>query len=130
MPRITEITVSAGRVISHPFKQYENLRPMITLKAVLDDGEDFEVVAKDLQAKAEGMIEDHGRYMVKSLEELEALTRRQSRVASLEASIRRAQADLNVLRKEMPSLADLSAKDESEDDRDDDDEPFHPGRWK
>lgn len=116
MPKVTELTVSAGRVIPHPFQQYANLRPMITIKAQLDDGEDFEAVAKDLQAKAEGMIEDHSRYMVKSLEELEELTRRQAKVASLEASIRRAQEDLDRLRKEMPALADLSARDQPTDE--------------
>lgn len=132
MPKITEITVSAGRVVPHPFQQYANLRPMITLKAELEDGEDFRVVAKDLQATAEGMIEDHSRYMVRSLEELEDLTRRQARVASLEASIRRAQADLDELRKEVPALAGPDAEGprvavdahEPTEDEDVDDIPF------
>jgi hypothetical protein len=106
--KVTEITVSAGRVIPHPFQQYANLRPMVTLKADIDDGEDFEKATKELQAKVEGMIEDHSRYMVKSLEELHDLTEKQARVASLESQIRRAQTDLDAIRKGMPSLEDHS----------------------
>lgn len=112
MAKITEITVSAGRVIPHPFQRYANLRPMITLKAEVEPGEDPTEAARGLQAKAEGLIEDHARYMVRSLEELEDLSRLQSKVASLEASIRRAQEDLDRLRREMPALADLSERDE------------------
>lgn len=131
MPKITEITVSAGRVIPHPFQQYANLRPMITLKAEIEPGEDPTEAAKGLQAKAEGLVEDHSRYMVKSPEELEELSRRQAKVASLEASIRRAQEDLDRLRKEMPALADLSEREPSDPRRDefdpDDDEDRRAG---
>ncbi len=133
MPKITEITVSAGRVIPHPFQQYANLRPMVTLKAEVLPGEDFEAITKDLQAKVEGMIEDHSRSMVRSLEELEDLTRRQAKVASLESSIRRAQMDLDLLRKDMPALADLSKKDKEPDEEpeyDYDAPESDPNRWK
>jgi hypothetical protein len=130
MPKVTEITVSAGRVIPHPFVQYANLRPMITIKAELDEGEDFKAVAKDLQATAEGMIEDHSRYMVRSLEELENLTRKQARVASLEASIRRAQSDLDELRKDMPALQAIAGDRPASDgdDDEDDNDPFDDRR--
>ncbi len=132
MPKITEITVSAGRVIPHPFTQYANLRPMVTLKAEVLPGEDFETITRDLQAKVEGMIEDHSRSMVKSLEELEDLTRRQAKVASLESSIRRAQMDLDLLRKDMPALADLTKKDKEPDEEpeyDYDAPESDPSKW-
>ncbi len=57
--RITEITVSAGRVIPHPRESYANLRPMLSLKATLDDNDFPADVAKTLQAAAESLLIGH-----------------------------------------------------------------------
>jgi hypothetical protein len=102
--KVTEIVVSAGRVVNHPFEQYSNLRPSITLKASLDEGEDFETATKQLQAKAEQLVEDHKNNMLTSIEELHMLTERQREVASLESSIKRAQSQLDRIRAETPQL--------------------------
>ncbi len=114
--KVREITVSAGRVIPHPFQSYANLRPMVSLKADIDDGEDYEQMTKELQAKVEGMVEDHSRYMVKSLEELHELSEKRAQAASLEGQIRRAQRDLDAIRKGLTALPGLSVEDT--DDRD------------
>lgn len=57
--RITEITVNAGRTFNDPYESYANYKPGLTLKAALLEGEDAEQVAKDLQAKAEELMDAH-----------------------------------------------------------------------
>ena len=37
--KITEIVVSAGRTFNHPYENFSNLRPQVTLKATPDEGE-------------------------------------------------------------------------------------------
>lgn len=102
--KITEIIVGAGRTFNHPFEQFSNLRPSVTLKAVLDDGDNPEQIIKDLQAKAESMVEDHKNNMLQSLRELHNLTLRQREIASLEKQLREAQTRLDEIRKEYPQI--------------------------
>jgi hypothetical protein len=59
MPKVTEITVSSGRVLPHPHESYANLRPSLSLKASLEDGESVEDAALILQVKAEILLEAH-----------------------------------------------------------------------
>jgi len=106
--QITEIIVNAGRTFNHPYESFSNLRPSVTLKATLVDGEDAIAAAKDLQAKAEELVEDHKRNLLEQLEELYQLTQRQQEMASLEAGLRKAQNRIDEIRKENPQLA-LSA---------------------
>lgn len=98
--KVTEIVVSAGRVFSHPFESYSNLKPQITLKAALDPGEDPATAVKALQAQAEGLVEDHKRNLLSSIRELHRLTERQSEVAALERSLQSAQERLDAIRRE------------------------------
>jgi hypothetical protein len=103
--QITEIIVNAGRTFNHPYEQYSNLRPSITLKATLAEGEDAGAATKELQAKAEELVEDHKRNLLAQLEELYNLTQRQQEVASLEAGLLKAQRRIDEIRKETPQLA-------------------------
>lgn len=117
MPKITEVIVNAGRTFNHPHESYSNLRPSVTVKADVLDGEDWQAVAKELQAKAESMIEDHKRNMLNSLEELHDLTTKQREVAELESRIVSAQSRLDRIRKETPALQlGLNLPDRDEDD--------------
>lgn len=101
--RVTEITVSAGRVVSHPTEQYSNLRPGLTLKAVIDEGEDFETVCKTMQAKAEKLIEDHKNSLVEGIVALEQMRREDREIQSLESEIEDSQRRLERLRSRHPS---------------------------
>jgi hypothetical protein len=57
---MAKITISAGRTFNHPYEQFANFRPGLQLKIVPDeDGEDAIQIIKDLQAKIEGLVEDH-----------------------------------------------------------------------
>lgn len=111
--RVTEITVGAGRTFNHPFESFSNLRPSVTFKAELQDGDDPATVARDLQAKAESLVEDHKQFMLTSLRNLHYLTEAQRRYTTLQEQIKQAQADLENLRSENPQL-ELPAADEGE----------------
>ena len=104
MPQVQEIVVSAGRTFNHPFESYSNLKPSITVKATLNEGEDWEAATKQLQATAEGLIEDHKRHMLQTIEEVEELRRKGDEVARLDRQIRQAQERLDALRSGAPAL--------------------------
>lgn len=118
--KITEINVSAGRVISHPIEQYSNLKPMVSLKAVLDDGEDFEAATKQLQAKAEGLVEDHANQLTKHIRDMFYLGEKEKEAKRLEDTLIAGQKRLQEIRSEIPLM--LNGEDDSEAER----ETFHP----
>ena len=107
--KITEVVISAGRTVSHPLESYANLRPQVSLKASIEDGEDYETVVRNLQAKAESMVEDHKNSLVKGLIEIDHLSRQQQRIESLERNIRDSQNELENLRR-TPSLSQASVQ--------------------
>lgn len=102
--KINEITVSAGRTFNHPYEDYSNLRPSVTIKASLDDGDDPEKVLSDLQAKAEKSVEDHKQNLLHSLEELHYLSEAQRDMTTLAEQIERSQKRLDEIRKAHPQL--------------------------
>lgn len=110
--KITEITVSAGRVISHPVEQYSNLRPQISLKAVLDEGEDADAATKQLQAKAEGLVEDHANQLTQHIKEMYYLSEKEREAQKLEENIIASQRRLEDVRGEVSLM--LQPKPESE----------------
>lgn len=102
--KIETITVTAGRTFNHPHEQYSNLRPEVVLHATLEPGEDAAVAAKELQARAEGLVEDHKQGMLRSIEELWQLSQRQAEMRGLENELKRTQRRLEEIRKENPAL--------------------------
>lgn len=102
--KITTITVHAGRTFNHPHEQYSNLRPEVVLTATLDEGEDAAAAARSLQAKAEGLVEDHKNGLLRSIEELHNLTERQSELRGLQKQLQSAQSRIEEIRKENPDL--------------------------
>ncbi|TXH09641.1 MAG: hypothetical protein E6R03_16485 [Hyphomicrobiaceae bacterium] len=105
--KITEITVTAARTFNHPYEQYSNLRPEVVLRATLDEGEDVNAATRALQAKAEGLVEDHKRGMLKSIEELYQLNLQQQEMQGLERTLRGAQQRIEEIRKQNPGLSEL-----------------------
>jgi hypothetical protein len=103
--KITEITITAARTFNHPHEQYSNLRPEVTLKASVDEGEDAAAAVKLLQNQAEGIVEDHKQAMLRSLHELHDLTERQAEVRGLQKELECAQSRLKEIRSEHPQLA-------------------------
>lgn len=54
---ITKITVSASAGFNHPFEQYANFKPGITLEAVIPEGENADLCARALQEKAQDLVD-------------------------------------------------------------------------
>ena len=102
--KITSITVSAGRTFNHPYEQYSNLRPEVTMTASLEDGENAWEATKALQSTAEGLVEDHKRGLLHSIEELHKLTEYQAEVRGLQEQLQRAQNRMNDIRSQNPTL--------------------------
>ena len=102
--QVTEIVVSAGRTFNHPYESYSNLKPHITLKATVSEDEDPDEVVKQLQAKAESLIEDHKRNMLQSLEDLYRLKQAQQEMMNLEKHLIDAQERIKELREKHPHL--------------------------
>ena len=101
---ITEIVVSTGRTFNNPHEQFSNLRPEVSLKAVLSEGEDPLEATKRLQSIAEGLVEDHKQGLLKSLDQLNELTTRQAEMRGLQKELERTQARLDFIRGEHPEL--------------------------
>jgi hypothetical protein len=102
--QITEIVVNAGRTFNHPYESYSNLRPSVTLKATIAEGEDPDATTKQLQAKAESLVEDHKRNMLQSLEELHHLEQAQAEMINLEKHFTDTQERIKELREKHPRL--------------------------
>lgn len=102
--KIQTITVTAGRTFNHPHESYSNLRPEVVLTATLSEGEDATAAAKQLQAQAEGLVEDHKQAMLKSIEELYQLSERQAEMRGLQKQLLRAQERLEEIRQAHPQL--------------------------
>ena len=94
--KITEITISAGRTFNHPYEPFSNFRPSLQIKAVpTEDGEDAVKIIKNLQAIAEGLMEDHKKHI---LEVLNIQTQGGWQIG-LEEGIRQNQKKYEILRK-------------------------------
>src|SRR5690606_11594598 len=82
--KITEITVNVGRTFNNPCESYSNLRPEVTLKASLEDGEDPITSAKELQHRAEQLVEQHKTQLLTDLDNLHRRTTMTRDIARLE----------------------------------------------
>jgi hypothetical protein len=127
MSRITEITVSSGRVLPHPYVSYANLRPMVTLKAIVEEGgEPLRVSdATTLQLECETLLDQHVALIMANIEKarqdrLDALER--ERQERLEARKARMGAQDQATIDEEAAEDDLDEDDE--DDLEDDERPY------
>ena len=102
--QVTEIVVSAGRTFNHPYEQYSNLRPQVTMKAALQEGDDPDQAAMALQAKAEKLVEDHKNSLLKQITELHYLSEAKREMQDLEQRLHTSQMRLNQIRVENPQL--------------------------
>jgi galactokinase len=102
--KIKTITVQAGRCFNHPYEQYSNLRPEITMTAEIDESDDPIAAAKALQQQAETLVEDHKRAMLASIEDLEQMRRSQAELSELGRLMNRQQARIDELRRQHPEL--------------------------
>jgi predicted RNase H-like nuclease (RuvC/YqgF family) len=114
--QIKEIIVKAGRTFNHPHEQYSNLKPEVELRATIEDGDIPEECVQKLQAKAEGLVEDHKQGLLKSIKELYQLTQRQAEVQGLQKTLQQAQERMEQIRREFPDVKLLPNSDEQGND--------------
>lgn len=74
------------------------------MTATLDDGEDAGTATKQLQAQAEGLVEDHKRAMLESIESLHRLSEQQAELRGLQRTLTDAQERIEAIRQANPEL--------------------------
>ncbi len=102
--QIQEITVTAARTFNHPHEQYSNLRPEVTIRATLGPDDDATAAVKAMQAQAEGLVEDHKRNMLQSINELYEMSQEQAELKGLQKQLTGAQARIDEIRAKHPQL--------------------------
>lgn len=112
--QITEIVVSAGRTFNHPYESYSNLKPAITIKATIVDGEDAFEITKQLQRKAEQLVEDHKNNLLQGIREMEVMSSAMREMNNLEAEMERAQERLDQIRKMYPEFKHTQIEQKTE----------------
>lgn len=110
---VTEITITSGRTFNHPHEQYSNLRPSVTLKASLAEGDDPDAAIKALQAKAERLVEDHKTLLLESLDRIWEQDQIDGQIADLERQLTSAQGRLESLRNQRSLLPAANAETEN-----------------
>jgi hypothetical protein len=55
--KVTEVTVSGGYTISHPYQQYSNLRCDVSLRVVIEEGDDLETVLEAARYKVDAQLD-------------------------------------------------------------------------
>ncbi len=96
--QITEITVTAGRVLPHPEHAYANIRPEVTLRAMLQPGDEPGQAVRALQLQAERLVEDHATVLVASIEQRKIAQHEMDQISRLEQSVQSGQAQLEEIR--------------------------------
>ena len=91
---IKQITVTAGRTFNHPFEQYSNLRPELTITATLAPGEDLDHATRTLQARAEKLMEQHKENLLETISLVEQEKSRRAEVERIRRQINQTRADL------------------------------------
>jgi hypothetical protein len=106
--KITEIDAAAGRTFNHPHEDYSNLRPSITLRAVLTEGDDPVACAKTLQQTAEQLVEDQKIGMLKALDEAHEMGEARSRMIGLARQLKAAQEEMDTIRQQWPQASQIA----------------------
>lgn len=95
--QISQIQVSAGRTFNHPYEQYSNFRPGITIVANLSEKDNPEQCAQELQRQAETFAEQQKQTILKDIEELRLIEKNMTRKAKLELQLQEIQHELEYL---------------------------------
>ena len=102
--KVKEITVQAGRTVSHPFESYANLRSDITMRADLEDGDDADAAIKALQAEAENRVQGHIDQVVKDIQSVRELEELDRRIGMYERQMPEKIAELERMKKQREEL--------------------------
>ena len=98
--KITEVTVSAGRTFNHPYEEYSNFKPRLSMTATveIEEAETAEEVIHFLQLKAETLMEEHKRSILESIRNKHCIREiPEARRQTLNETIERAQQELKTM---------------------------------
>ncbi|MCA9015903.1 MAG: hypothetical protein KDA77_11280, partial [Planctomycetaceae bacterium] len=65
--KVTKVTVSASSGFNHPYEDYANFRPAVTLEAEIEQDDSWGDVVKYLQGKAEKLVQDQKQEILDDL---------------------------------------------------------------
>lgn len=68
--KVTQVSVMAARTFNHPYEQYSNFRPSVTMVAEVTKGQKAEEIVYALQQAAEKMAENHKQRILGELEQM------------------------------------------------------------
>lgn len=87
--KVTQITVSSSTGFNHPYEQYANFKPHVSLTAELEADDNVEHRTRELQAVAEKLCQDQKQLILNQLEwsrrlenindEIESINRRREK---------------------------------------------------
>lgn len=101
--KVVEITVHAGRTFNHPYENYANFKPGVSLRATLSEEDDVEATTKALQLTAEQLAESQKQQILADLRTLERTQRIAQSKASLERELTWLQHELKELNEQEPA---------------------------
>jgi len=112
--KIVEITKSAARKVQHPFLPYSSIDSFIMLKAQLSDEDDVDICARELQARAEGLVQDDVNLTVNALSKLADVGKVDKIAFNLTDKIREDQKQLDKLRQDRNLVSVKQAMEQSD----------------
>lgn len=107
MPTITKVTVSASSGFNHPHEQFSNFKPFVSLEAELNEGDDYYQVAKELQARAETLVQSHKEEILEDLERIERIEQAKRDLEFAKQQHQRYQDNADVVAQREKDLAEL-----------------------
>jgi hypothetical protein len=112
---IVEITVGAGTGFNHPYEQFSNFKPSVTLRAKIDGGPDVPVeeAVRQLQLAADRLVNAEKERILAALEREEGIDRARDAVSLSRYRVANAKADLQNTRKLVDEAPAILAADDA-----------------
>lgn len=66
--KVTQITASSSTGFNHPYEQFANFKPHVSLTAELEDGDNVQQKSRELQSIAEKLVQDQKQLILNQLE--------------------------------------------------------------
>jgi hypothetical protein len=114
MPTITKVIVSASTCFNHPHETYANFKPGVTLEAVLSEGDDYYTLVKELQDRAETLVQSHKDAILEDLERLNAIEQARTDLEYAEQRHKNYQDNTEAVEKLRKKLDDLLGQQASQ----------------
>lgn len=105
--KIIEVIAGAASAFNHPYEQYANFKPSITLKALVEDGEDPIEAGRKLQVTAQQMIDQERQRIEADLEREQNIQRAEHEVKRWESVV---ESYENLIATAPAKLADVSVR--------------------